>query len=239
MDKINLKVNGQYISANLLKPDNLKEKNPALIFVHGWSSNKVGNILRAQALTQLGFICLTLDLRGHGNSDGALGDFSREDHLEDLKAAYDFLSSQEHVESEKIGIIGASYGGYLSAILTNFKKLKWLVLRVPALYFDKNFEIPTLKLIGNHEEKDAFRSTNLTPKESLALKGITNFKGPILIIESEKDTIIPSATIKNYLKFAPKDTLHIMMKDTPHDLRTEDQQKEYIEILKGWFSKNI
>lgn len=236
--KLSLKVGNRNLSVNLIKPEGLKTPAPALIFVHGWKSNQEGNILRANEISKLGFICLTIDLRGHGESEGSVEEFSRKDHLEDLKAAYDFLTNREDIDPERIGIIGASYGGYLAAILTNFKKLKWLVMRVPALYFDDKFEVPSEILIGNKEEKDAFRSTNLTPQESLALKGTTNFKNPILIIESEMDTIIPTETIQNYLRFAPKNTQHIVMKGTPHDLRTQDQQKEYIELLKTFFKEN-
>ena len=136
--------------------------------------------------------------------------------------------------------MGSSYGGYLSAVAINYLELEWLVLRVPALYFDQKFNVPTEKLIGEDEEGDAFKSTNLTPETSLALKGVANFNGEILIIESEKDEVIPHPVIENYLKFIDKDKLsYQIMKNTRHSLETEKQEKEYIEILKNWLSGKI
>src|SRR3989344_7145018 len=116
--KLNLKSDNQNIAANLIKPEGFKYPLPALIFVHGWKSKQEGNIKRATEIAKLGFVCLTLDLRGHGESDGTIDQFSRKDHLEDIKAAYKYLSEQKEVNPSKIGILGSSYGAYLSAVAT-------------------------------------------------------------------------------------------------------------------------
>lgn len=237
---LNLKSGNLNLSVNLIQPENLKPKNPALIFIHGWSSNQTGNIERAKELAKIGFICLTIDLRGHGLSDGKLEEFSRKDHLEDALVAYDYLKSQPDVDHEQIGVIGASYGAYLGAILTLHRKIKWLVMRVPALYFDEKFNVPSLELIGDNKEKEAFRSFDLTPEKALPLKGVSEFSGDILLIESEKDAMIPHATIENYLDFINKKQLtYKVMQDTPHDLRTDSQKKNYIDILIQWFKGRV
>jgi uncharacterized protein len=236
MQTLNLKVDRQNLAATLIKPRNLKAKNPALIFVHGWKSNQQGNIKRAKEISKLGFICLTIDLRGHGKSQGKIDQYSVKDHLKDIKAAYKYLLDNPDVDREKIGIIGSSYGGNLSAIAANYLKFKWLVLRVPALYVDKYFGVPTEELIGKDVEGKAFRSSDSTPETSLALKGVADFKGEILIVESEKDEVIPHRVIENYLRFIPdKDRLtYKVMKGATHSLETEEQEREYIEILKDW-----
>ena len=221
------------VSATLVKPDKIKKPLPALIFIHGWRSNKTGNITRSLEISKLGFICLSIDLRGHGDSDGTVEEFSRQDHIEDIKNAYAYLENLEHVDKNKIGIVGASYGGYLAAVATNFLKFNRLVLRVPALYFDEEFKTSTDKLIK--DDTKAFKTWNLTPEKSLALKGLKNFKGKILIIEAEKDTIIPKEVIENYKEIAnPKLTKYVLMRDTPHSLETQPQEEAYIYILKNW-----
>lgn len=232
--KISLKSDKQNLAVNLIKPENFKGTLPALIFIHGWQSNQTGNIKRASEISKLGFVCLTLDLRGHGESDGKLEDFSRQDHLEDVRAAYKYLVSHPEVDQEKIGIIGSSYGAYLAAVSANYLKFKWLILRVPALYFDEHMDVPTSKLINTDE--NAFKTFGLTPKNSLALKGISNFKGEILIVESEKDEEIPRAVIENYMDvITQKNRLtYKIMKNTRHSLETKKQEKEYINILKSW-----
>jgi len=226
------KINNQ-ISATLIKPDKIKKPLPALIFIHGWRSNKTGNIKRSLEISTLGFNCLNIDLRGHGDSDGTVDEFSRQDHIDDIKNAYAYLEKLEDVDKTKIGIIGASYGGYLSAVATNYLKFNRLVLRVPALYFDKEFKTPTDKLIK--DDTKAFKTWDLTQEKSLALKGLKNFKGNILIIEAENDTIIPHEVIANYREIAnPKRTKYVLMRDTPHSLETQQQEEAYLYILKKW-----
>ncbi|HLC87572.1 MAG TPA: alpha/beta fold hydrolase [Patescibacteria group bacterium] len=235
--KLNLKSDNQNIAAYLIKPEGFKYPLPALIFIHGWKSNSEGNIKRATEISKLGFICLTLDLRGHGESEGSIDQFSREDHLQDIKAAYGYLSKLQEVNPNKIGIIGSSYGGYLSAVASNFLEFEWLILRVPALYFDDNFNVPTDRLIN--EDPRAFKTSNLKTQNSLALKGVSNFPGDILIIESEKDDIIPHPVIENYSEAIPDKRLlaYIIMNGAGHSLETKEQEKEYIEILKNWLKE--
>jgi uncharacterized protein len=229
VNKILIKTRDQNLAVTLIKPENFKKPLPGLIFIHGWKSNQAGNTKRATEISKLGFICLTIDLRGHGESEGAIDQFSREDHLEDIKVAYKYLSELTDVNPSKIGIIGSSYGGYLSAVASNYLEFEWLVLRVPAF--------PTDKLIN--EDPKAFKTSNLKTQNSLALKGVADFPGEILIIESEKDTVIPHPVIENYLE-AIEDKRRLtykVMKGAEHSLETEAQEKEYIEILGNWLKE--
>lgn len=237
--KLNLKSGNQNLSANLIKPENFRKPLPSLIFIHGWKSNQTGNIKRAVEIVKLGFVCLTLDLRGHGESNGNVEEFSRGDHLEDIETAYKYLRDLKEVNPNKIGIIGSSYGAYLAAVAINFLEFEWLVLRVPALYFNDKFNIPTGKLIK--EDRNAFTTSGLTPKNSLALKGVANFSGDILIIESEKDEIIPHSVIENYLNsISDKRKLtYKIIKNARHSLTDEKLDKEYVALLKRWLSDKM
>lgn len=238
--KLTLKSKNQNLSVNLIKPQNFKAPLPALIFIHGWKSNQEGNIKRAEEISKLGFVCLTLDLRGHGESAGKIDLFSREDHLEDIKAAFKYLSNLKDIDPNRIGILGSSYGGYLSAVALNFLKFKWLILRVPALYFDEGFDTPTDKLIK--ENPQAFTSSDLTPENCLALKGITNFPGDILLIESEKDEIIPHPVIENYLsiiKDRNKLTYRVMKGAGHHFWNNPEFDEVYLDIVIDWLRERL
>lgn len=232
--KLNLKSNSQNLVLNLIIPSKkFRKQLPGLIFIHGWKSDQTGNIKRAGEISKLEFVCLTLDLRGHGESEGTIDQFSRKDHLEDIKVAYKYLAELPEVDTEKIGIIGSSYGAYLAAVSTNFLKFNKLALRVPALYFDAYMQVSTDKLI--QEEPEAFKSSDLKPENCLALRGVRDFKGGILIVESGKDEEIPHPVIENYLKFIENEKLTVkVMKNATHALTTAKLEKEYIEILKKW-----
>ena len=82
---------------------------------------------------------LTFDLRGHAQTQAQYESVSREDSMRDVLAAYDFLAAQHNVDSDAIAVVGSSYGGYLAALLTALRPVKWLALRVPALYKDSEW----------------------------------------------------------------------------------------------------
>ena len=239
MKKVVFLVDGQKIKGTLIFPKAVKDKNPGVLFIHGWTSSEEGYLPRAQAVAKHGAICLTINLRGHGKSDGSLEELSRKDHLNDVITAYDFLACQKNVDRNRIGVCGSSYGGYLASILSLKRKVKWLVLRVPALYRDSDFNIPTAKLI--REDINIYRQSEIRPKENMALKAVSKFRGDLLLVESEKDEIVPKQTIKNYLQAVnPKITFdHKIMQNADHALTNKKWKLEFIEILSGWFAERL
>ena len=50
----------------------------------------------------------------------------------DLLAAYDRLLAHPALDTSAIAVVGTSYGGYLAAILTSLRPVRWLALRVLA-----------------------------------------------------------------------------------------------------------
>lgn len=69
--------------------------------------------------SELGFVCLAFDMRGHGDDDASSRAVSREDNLRDVIAAYDTLAAHPWVDRHSMGILGTSYGGCLAAIASN------------------------------------------------------------------------------------------------------------------------
>lgn len=226
------------IDGTLITPENPKPKNPAILLIHGWRSSQERYVSRAKVLAELGYICLTFDLPGHGSSEGDIRKLTRQDYLNDIVTVYDYLKNLENVDEDKISIIGASFGGYLGAILTKKRPAKSLVLRVPANYEDDGFEnLPQDKY---RETKDlkAWREKELDYYKTISLKAVHEYPHKILIIESEKDEEVPHQTIMNYCAaVADKSKLtHRIMEGADHSIHDERFQQEFIEILKEWFA---
>lgn len=154
-------------------------------------------------------------------------------------AVYDFLVSQEKVNKQQIGVVGASYGGYLASILTSKRPVKWLVSRAPALYKDESFDKPTAALIKN--DIKVYRNSNIQPAENLALKALTRFTGKILITESENDEEIPRQTIENYFKAVNPGAIvaHEIIQRADHPLSKPEWKLKFIKILSEWFEKKF
>lgn len=95
-------VNNKKLRGTLIIPKNIHIGTSAVLFIHGWTSSETGYVPRAQVISKLGYVCLTFSMRGHGESEGKLENLSRDDHLKDCIAAYDFLASQSNVDRKKI-----------------------------------------------------------------------------------------------------------------------------------------
>jgi len=149
---ITIWVDGVRMAGDLWKPENLKpnEKRPALLMVHGWGGLKSHlNDAYAPLFSELGYIVLTFDYRGWGESDGKLirvgekpadakADFLLKvkevrtivdplDQLEDIRAAHAYLVGDKQVDANRLAVWGSSLGGGLAlqsaATLPGFKVL--------------------------------------------------------------------------------------------------------------------
>lgn len=238
MKDIEFSVDGLKLKGNLFYPEKLKDKNPTILFVHGWTSEKKRSFQYAESLIKLGFIVMVFDMRGHGISEGDINIHTPKEFLRDCITAYDYCYSLDGVDKENISIVSSSFGGYLSSILTEKRTVKNLVLRVPADYANNTFELPKM---GNAGENPEVLKWRLIPKkydETFALQALHNFKGDILIIESEKDEMVPHTIIQNFIN-AVKDTsklTHIVMKGAPHSTKPGPFKEEVIRILVDWFT---
>jgi uncharacterized protein len=236
-EPIEISVDDQHIEGRLIAG---VSAGPAVLFVHGWGGSQQQYLNRARAVAELGFICLTFDLRGHARSDGQRELVSREDNLRDLLAAYDVLTSHPGADAAALGVVGSSYGAYLAAIMTSRRAVQWLALRAPALYNDAGWELPKRKL---HEDQDfgAYRRRAVAPEENRALRACAAFHGDVLIVESEQDDVVPHPVIANYLAaFTQRRSLtHRLIKDADHGLSDVSWQRTSTSFLLQWLADRV
>ena len=213
---------------------------PGVLFVHGWGGSQQQYLARAREIAALGCIGLTFDLRGHARTEPQQETVSREDNLKDVVAAYDELVNHPSVDASAIAVVGSSYGGYLAAILTTLRPVRWLALRVPALYKDAGWELPKKQL---HKDADlhGYRRRHIRPQDNRALKACAAFKGDILIVESEHDDTVPHQTIQNYVEAAThtRSLTYRVIQGGDHGLSEEPAQRAYTALLVAWFAEMV
>jgi alpha-beta hydrolase superfamily lysophospholipase len=92
----------------------LPEDRPrgGVVILHGAGSCKENHHDFARALRAAGFGAIALDLRGHGESDGALDDRV----LEDIAAMAAYLKASLGEPATPIGLRGSSMGAYLALL---------------------------------------------------------------------------------------------------------------------------
>lgn len=242
MQEISFNVDGQKLKGTIYYPQKPKAKNPAVLFIHGWTSDRTRSIQYARALSDLGFVCMTFDMRGHGESEGDIKSFTIKDFLDDVIGGYDYLSKIENVSKGNISAIGSSFGSYLIALLSEKRKVKNLSLRVPADYRNDDFYKSKYEASGSDNPIIVdWRNKVRSYTETFALSAIHNFDGNTQIIESENDTIVPHRTIQNYIDaIVDKSKLtYVVLKGAPHSIKPGRFRDEVTKILTEWFKNRI
>lgn len=234
--KLSIPLNDDLISGQLIEPDT---GVPGVLFVHGWAGSQERDKKRANAFAQLGFVSLTFDLRGHGASTSELRHVTREDNLADICAAYDMLARQPQVDNSSIAVVASSYGAYLATIATSRRPVRWLALRVPALYRDVDWSMPKFQL--DKEDLAVYRRSLVRADQNVALKHCRDFEGDVLIVESENDEIVPHPAVASYLSsfVHARSVTYRVISGADHALSTAESQRAYDQLLSHWLREMI
>ena len=151
---------GTRMAGDLYLPKNRKEgeKLPAIVFCAGTGGTKGGTGGRlGPIIAEKGYVALAFDYRGWGESESQLmavdpqpkpdekGELTLKvkalrwqmnytDQTEDIRAAISFLAGEPSVDTQRIGIMGSSYGGGLVTYMAgNDPRVKCVVAQVPGL----------------------------------------------------------------------------------------------------------
>lgn len=233
---VDILVDDEHIAGTFLSPPT---KLPGVLFVHGWGGSQERDLTRARGIAGLGCICLSFDLRGHALTQAQQETVTREQNLNDLLAAYDLLAQHPNIDPTAIAVVGTSYGGYLAAMLTSLRPVKWLAMRVPALYRDEDWDVPKRQL--DRDLLNQLRGRHVRPAENRVLAACAEFRGDVLLVESEHDHLVPHSTIMSYrAAFHQTHSLtHRIILGADHALSTECCQKAYTDILVNWATEMI
>lgn len=241
---VTIRENGVKLAGTFILPRKVDNKLPAVIFYHGMvSRSKPRYVKRAQALARRGIAGFVFDFRGCGESVGKVEKSSLSDWLIDGLATFDSLLKQDWVDPERIGIAGKSFGGYIAALVSEKRKVKSMVLQAPAVYDDSWFDISYSPTDWDRSDFRERRTKYRNSEEALnnkAISAIKKFRGPLLVVGSEKDDICPKQIVEGYYRLSgTKNKKLIWIKGADHPLTKEKWNKEYTKIMTDWFRKTL
>jgi alpha-beta hydrolase superfamily lysophospholipase len=217
---------GSLVKGILYLPDNYEEneKPPALLLCHGFAGVKELLLPNyAEEFCKNGFITLTFDYRGFGESEGERGKLSPQAQITDIRNAITLLQSLPEVDPDKLGLWGTSFGGANAITAASLdKRIKCLSIQ---LAFGDGERVITRNL--SNEEKEKLNTTLkkmwskavtqnkimhvpihkvLTDEQSIEFYNKTVDKHPELNIK------IPFLSIKETMEHKPEkylDSIHI------------------------------
>jgi dipeptidyl aminopeptidase/acylaminoacyl peptidase len=112
--KIDFYSEGVRLSGDLYLPADLRpgERRAGILLCHGYTG--VRNLYlpdNARVLNAAGYVVLTFDYKGWGDSDGSKSRLAPYGRVIDAQAALTYLGAQPMVDPDRLGIYGTSYGG--------------------------------------------------------------------------------------------------------------------------------
>jgi dipeptidyl aminopeptidase/acylaminoacyl peptidase len=119
---------GKEISGFLfMPPAKFTGKRPVLVDIHGGPEGQSRPSFRGQSnyfLNELGIAIILPNVRGstgYGKSFLKLDNgFLREDTYKDINALFDWIAARSDLDSERIAVIGGSYGGHMTLAVSTF-----------------------------------------------------------------------------------------------------------------------
>jgi alpha-beta hydrolase superfamily lysophospholipase len=104
---------GAVLTAHFYPPET--SPAPGVLLLHMWQRQKEDWAPFASQLQQEGYAAMTLDLRGHGESEGTTeGTLDPQLWTDDILRAWTVMAEQPSVDAERTAIIGASIGANLA-----------------------------------------------------------------------------------------------------------------------------
>lgn len=219
MEKITFRTkDGVLIAGNYFKPQ--KEHSPVFLLLHMMPAAKESWNTFALSLSERGFACLAIDLRGHGESIDKNGkiinykefkDAEHRDSMNDIESAKEFLAWQKDVDISRFAIAGASIGANLALWQASMDR-----------------DVRLLLLLSAGLNYRGINAPDFAPK----------YPGPVYILASEGDTYAAMSSRQLYDIFPGDKRLNII-NGKLHGTAMFDAMPELIEEMLEWIVQII
>ena len=235
--KVSIPVKNQSMDGTLYTPSLDEDKLPSVVIFHGRGSSQARYTDRAEALAKAGFLTLIFSFRGCGDSDGEFSEQTIEMGHEDALAGYNFLLQQDKVDKNRVGVYGGSYGGYHASLLTEHRDINSLILSVPAQYLNREWKIVPETMIEEHRK---YRNGD-DFSDSIAIKSIAKYTGPLLLVPHELDDICPKKQTDAFFDHAilTSKKEKIVINGVGHPLIEKEDRDKSNKITVDWFKETL
>lgn len=223
-------------------------KVPALVWVHGGpgGQSRVGYFALIQYLVNNGYAVLAVNNRGssgYGKTFFKMDDRNHGDKdLKDCIWGKKWLQQQDYIDADKIGIIGGSYGGYMTMAAMTFTPDEF---NVGVNLFGVTNWLRTLKSIPPYWESfrqalytelgDPFTEDSVRLYEISPLFHASRVKNPVMVLQGANDPRVlqvESDEIVEAIKANNVPVEYVIFPDEGHGfIKKENEIEGYKKIL--------
>lgn len=217
---------------------------PAILLLHGNGASRAATAANAEWLAARGYAALTIDLRGHGESDSAPKSFGLAE-FRDAEAGVAWLRRQGHA---RVGVIGISLGG-ASALLGEQGPVSADALVLQAVYPDIRRGIrnriggvlgswPAAFLEPLLSFQSRFRLGVWPPRLS-PLRAVGGYRGDVLVIGGGADGHTPPDETRALYAAVPGRKALWIAPGLDHRQTCDMQSEEYRSRLLAFFGASL
>nr|WP_299343897.1 alpha/beta fold hydrolase [Allomuricauda sp.] len=241
---------GLEVPAIYYKPHQASEENkvPALVWVHGGPGGQSRQNFSSliQYLVNHGYAILAVNNRGSSGYGKTFYQMDDQNHgdkdLKDCIEGKNWLAQQVDIDSEKIGIIGGSYGGYMTMAALTFAPeefdvgvnifgvTNWLrtLKSIPPWW--ESFKDALYKELGDPHTADSVRLRAISP-----LFHTDNVTKPLIVLQGAQDPRVLQVESDEIVAGVKKNGVpveYVLFEDEGHGfVKKENQIEAYSKIL--------
>ncbi len=223
-------------------------KVPALVWVHGGpgGQSRVGYSAFIQYLVNHGYAVLAVNNRGssgYGKSFYKMDDKNHgEKDLQDCIYGKRYLQAQNYIDSTKIGIIGGSYGGYMTMAAMTFHPeefkvgvdifgvTNWLRTLKSVPPYWESFRKALYAELGDPTTADSVRLYNISP-----LFHAEKVKNPVMVLQGANDPRVLQVESDEIVAALRKNMVpveYVVFSDEGHGfVKKENEMRGYSGVL--------
>jgi dipeptidyl aminopeptidase/acylaminoacyl peptidase len=224
------------------------QKTPALVWVHGGpgGQSRVGYFAFIQYLVNHGYAVLAVNNRGssgYGKTFYKMDDRNHGDKdLQDCIYGKKYLQSLDYIDGERIGIIGGSYGGYMTMAAMTFQPdafkvgvdifgvTNWLRTLKSVPPYWESFRKALYAELGDPTTADSVRLHNISP-----LFHASRIKNPVIVLQGANDPRVLQAESDEIVAAMKQNGVpveYIVFPDEGHGfVKKENEMKGYGGVL--------
>lgn len=255
VEKIWFEREGCEIQGRLLFPPGFDASKayPLILEIHGGPNGRFSDSYDPvqQILVGQGYLVLAVNPRGSTSygpefMKAVLRDWGGEDYL-DLMAAVDLICERPYVDTDRLGVHGYSYGGFMSSwIIGHDHRFRAAVIGAPVTNL---YSFYGTSDIGVSFGENQFGGSTLENVEALVERSPITYAGevqtPALLMTGETDYRCPIEQTEQFyvaLKRQGKDVEFVRFPDSAHGFRKAAHPKlrqEYYDRMVAWFAKYV
>ncbi len=232
-ESFEIKSSGMKIKGIITTPRR-NRKHPCIILSHGLVSSKESSkyIALSEKLVEEGIATCRFDYHGCGESEGNIEETTLTIRVANLDSIFEHAASHHLINSERIGILGSSFGGSTCIVKSaKDKRIKCISLWATPYILEK-------KDGGRISDID-FKDTIFEDFSKYNLLTEAKKLSCALVVHGEADEVVPFHEGKAIYKNIQKPKKLSIIKGADHIFSTTSHREKAFELAINWFRRYL